>query len=524
MWDGEAEVLVLGGGHNGLTAAAYLAKAGLKTLVLEAKERVGGGSGTEELTAPGYRHDTCAAIHGGIQSGPVLRDLELERFGLRYIYPDPLYASVFPDGRSLVTWRSVEQTIKEIERFSPRDAAAYRRLMAFWEKAIREGFARSRYSPPRKHSEIYERLERSEFGAELMRIIASSPLDVVRELFQEEHVRAHVLKASIQGGIFPDQPGSGGAVFVGGTGARHTFGWGLPEGGALELPLALVRCLRAHRGEVVTSASVKEIVVEDGAATGVVLADGRRFAARKALVAGLHVRSLFTKMIDPKWLDAGLVEAMGNVKTGLSEVVLHLALSERPCYRPGLGVDDIVHVHAAESIADLIAAYAEYRKGNRYSRAPFQIICHTLLDTKRAPRGHHVLNIGHYAPYDLSGRPESWSEIKDELLQHEIARVREYIPNVDENTVVGKLVATPLDIEASNAMFYRGDIGGMGHFPSQEGILRPHPSISDYRTPIRGLYLTAACTFPGGSITGAPGHNAAMTVLGDLGLDPSAPS
>lgn len=524
MWDGEAEVLVLGGGHNGLTAAAYLAKAGLKTLVLEAKERVGGGSGTEELTAPGYRHDTCAAIHGGIQSGPVLRDLELERFGLRYIYPDPLYASVFPDGRSLVTWRSVEQTIKEIERFSPRDAAAYRRLMAFWEKAIREGFARSRYSPPRKHSEIYERLERSEFGAELMRIIASSPLDVVRELFQEEHVRAHVLKASIQGGIFPDQPGSGGAVFVGGTGARHTFGWGLPEGGALELPLALVRCLRARGGEVITSASVKEIVVEDGAATGVVLADGRRFAARKALVAGLHVRSLFTKMIDPRWLDAGLVEAMGNVKTGLSEVVLHLALSERPRYRPGLGVDDIVHVHAAESIADLIAAYAEYRKGNRYPRAPFQIICHTLLDTKRAPRGHHVLNIGHYAPYDLSGRPESWSEIKDELLQHEIARVREYIPNVDENTVVGKLVATPLDIEASNAMFYRGDIGGMGHFPSQEGILRPHPSISDYRTPIRGLYLTAACTFPGGSITGAPGHNAAMTVLGDLGLDPSAPS
>ncbi|MDO8598428.1 MAG: FAD-dependent oxidoreductase, partial [Sulfuricaulis sp.] len=103
MWDGEAEVLVLGAGHNGLTAAAYLAKAGLKTLVLEAKERVGGGSGTEELTAPGYRHDTCASIHGGIQSGPVLKDLELDRFGLRYIYPDPLYASVFPDGSSLIT-------------------------------------------------------------------------------------------------------------------------------------------------------------------------------------------------------------------------------------------------------------------------------------------------------------------------------------------------------------------------------------------------------------------------------------
>ena len=522
MWDGEAEVLVLGAGHNGLTAAAYLAKAGLKTLVLEAKERVGGGSGTEELTAPGYRHDTCASIHGGIQSGPVLKDLELDRFGLRYIYPDPLYASVFPDGSSLITWRSVDQTVKGIERFSPKDAAAYRRLMEFWEKAIRDGFARSRYSPPRKHTEIYARLEKSEFGFQLMRYMASSPLDVVRELFEEEHVRAHLLKASIQGGIFPDQPGSGGSIFTAGTGARHTFGWGLPEGGAAELPLALARCLRAHGGEVVTSAPVKEIIVEESAARGVVTADGRRYAAHKALVAGLHVRQLFREMIDPHWLDAGLVEAMGNVKTGLSEVVLHLALSERPRYRQGLGVDDVVHVHAAESIADLIAAYAEYRKGNRYPRAPFQIICHTLLDSKRAPQGHHVLNIGHYAPYDLSGRPESWSAIKEELLRHEMERVREYIPNVNEKTVVGKLVATPLDIEASNAMFLRGDIGGMGHLPSQEGILRPHPSISDYRTPIRGLYLTAACTYPGGSITGAPGHNSAMTVLNDLGLKPPA--
>ena len=519
MWDGDADVIVLGAGHNGLISAAYLAKAGLKTLVLEAKERVGGGSGTEELTAPGYRHDTCASIHGGIQAGPVLQDLELQRFGLHYIYPDPLYASVFPDGRSLITWRSMDQTVKGIERFSPKDAAAYRRLMEFWERAIRDGYTRSRYSPPRKPSEIYGRLEKSEFGFELMRFMASSPLEVVKELFEEEHVRAHVLKASIQGGILPDQFGCGGLVFTAGTGARHTFGWGIPEGGALELPLALVRCLRAHGGDVLTGAPAKEIIVEDGMAKGVVTADGRRFAAHKALVAGLHVRQIFLEMIDQKWLDPALVEAMGKVKTGLSEIVLHIALSERPRYRPTFGVDDVVHVHAPESISDLIAAYAEYRKGNRYPRAPFQVVCHTLLDGTRAPRGHHVLNGGHYAPYELSGRAESWLAIRNELLHHEMERLREYIPNVSEKTVVGKLVVTPVDIEAGNPMFFRGDIGGLGHVLSQEGILRPHPSISDYRTPIHHLYLTAACTYPGGSINGAPGHNCAMTVLSDLGLN-----
>ncbi|MBI2088886.1 MAG: NAD(P)/FAD-dependent oxidoreductase [Deltaproteobacteria bacterium] len=519
MWDAEADILVLGAGHNGLTAAAYLAKAGLKTLVLEAKEQVGGGSGSEELTAPGYRHDTCASIHGGIQAGPVLQELELHRFGLHYIYPDPLYASVFPDGSSLITWRSVEQTVKEIEKFSPKDAAAYRGLMEFWERAIRDWYVRSRYSPPRKPSEIYALLEKRELGFELMRHMASSPLEVVKELFEEEHVRAHVLKASIQGGILPDQFGYGGLVFTAGTGARHTFGWGIPEGGALELPLALTRCLRAFGGDVLTRSPVKEIIVENGTAKGVATADGRRYAAKKALVAGLHVRQIFLEMVDPKWLDSGLVNAIGKVKTGLSEIVLHVALSERPRYRPGLGVDDVVHVHAPESMSDLIAAYAEYRKGNRYPRAPFQILCHTLLDGKRAPHGHHVLNVGHYAPYGLSDRPESWLTIKEDLLNHEMERVREYIPNVKEKTVVGKLVVTPPEIEAGNPMFFRGDIAGMGHVLSQEGMLRPHPSISDYRTPIHRLYLTAACTYPGGSISGAPGHNCAMTVLGDLGLN-----
>lgn len=519
MWDAEADILVLGAGHNGLTAAAYLARAGLKTLVLEAKEQVGGGSGTEELTAPGYRHDTCASIHGGIQAGPVLRELELDRFGLHYIYPDPLYASVFPDGTSLRTWRSVEETVKEIERFSPKDAAAYRRLIKFWESEIRDGSVRSRYSPPRRPSEIYGHLETRERGFEVMRFMASSPREVVEEFFEEEHVRAHVLKACIQGGIVPDEPGFGGLVFTSGTGGRHTFGWGLPEGGALELPLALTRCLRAFGGDVLTRSPAKEIVVEDGIAKGVVTADGRRYAARKALVAGLHVRQIFLEMVDRKWLQSDLLEAIRKLKTGLSEVVLHLALSERPRYRAGSGLDEVVHVHVPESMSDLIAAYAEYRKGNRYPRAPFQIICHTLLDGKRAPHGHHVLNVGHYAAYDLAGRPESWLAIKEKLLHHEIERVREYIPNVNEKTVVGKLVVTPPEIEAGNAMFFRGDIGGIGHFLSQQGILRPHPSISDYRTPIRQLYLTGACTYPGGSISGAPGRNCAMTMLDDFGLN-----
>lgn len=490
MIETTADVLVLGAGHNGLIAATYLAKAGLKTLVLEAKAQVEGGCSTEELTVPGFRHDTCASIHGAIQISPILQELELSRFGLRYLYPDPLQASVFPEGSALIMWRDIERSAKEIERFSPKDAAAYRRLVAFWEKYIRGWFVRTRYAPPRRPSELYELIEKSEAGFEMLRLAASSPLEVVNEYFEDEHVRAHMLKASIQGGLLPDQFGYGLLVFTTGSGMRHSYGWGFPEGGPLELPLALVRALRAAGGEVFTNACVKEIMVEDGIAKGVATADGSRFLARRAIVAGLHVRQVFLDMIDDHWLEPGFREAVAKVKTGLSEIVLHLALSEPPRYRAELGIDNVVHCQVPETMLDLVSAYAEYRKGNRYPRAPFQVLCHTVLDRKRAPEDRHVLNVGHYAPYALGGRSESWREIKQDLLQEEIERVREYIPNVTEKTIVGRAVFTPVDIEAYNPMFYRGDIMGIGHVLSQEGYLRPLPGLSDYRTPIRNLYLT----------------------------------
>jgi phytoene dehydrogenase-like protein len=517
MNDHDADVLVLGGGHNGLTAAAYLARAGLTTLVLEERAQVGGGCTTEELAAPGFRSDVCAAIHAGILAGPVPAELELSRFGLRYVCPDPTWASVFPDAARLTAWRDVERTAREIARFSRADAEAYRDLMALWEDHVRAWFVASRYAPPRPLSETYAQLEASPRASDLLRLAASSPLEVVTELFTDDHVRAHVLKASIQGGLFPDQFGYGLNVPVV-LGGRHTFGWGFPEGGSLRLPLALAAAIRHHGGGVITGARVREVVVERGRATGALTDDGRRFAAARAIVAGLHVRPLFQELIDGRWLEPGLVARVGRLRRGLSEVILHLALSEPPRYRPELGVEGVVHVQAPESVDDLVAAYAAARGRDLADRAPFQILCHTLLDGSRAPAGGHVLNVGRYVPYDVHGRPADWTNLAADLLAHEVARVAEYAPNVGEAAIVGRALATPLDIEAGNAMFEAGNIMGIGHSLSQEGALRPLPELAGYRTPIEGLYLTGACTFPGGGVTAAPGRNAAHVVLEDLGL------
>lgn len=513
--DHEADVLVLGAGHNGLTAAAYLAKAGLRPLVVEAREQVGGGCSTEELTEPGFLHDPCAAIHGNILAGPVMEELELARHGLRYVRPDPTSASVFADGASLVAWRDVDRTASAIERFSPADADAYRDLIALWDDHIEGWFVPSRYRPPAPGSEASAQLEASPRAGDLLRFAASSPLEVVREVFENDHVRAHVLKAAIQGGLFPDQFGYGLFVPIA-LGARHTYGWGFPEGGSLQLPLAILEAVREHGGDVFTGACVREVAVEGGRATGAVLDDGRRLRARRAIVSGLHVRRLLCDMVDPSWLDPRLRRRLQGLRYGLSEVVLHVALRDAPRCRPELGVDGIVHLQAPESLADLEAAYADYRKCELPARAPFQILTHTLLDPSRAPDGGHVLNVGHYAPYDLHHDPGTWRGLEPELTERELARVREYVPSVTEATIVGRTLHTPLDIEASNGMFEQGNIMGIGHFLSQEGHLRPLPELSGYRTPIAGLYLTGACTFPGGSISAAPGRNAARVVLEDL--------
>lgn len=513
--DHEADVLVLGAGHNGLTAAAYLAKAGLRPLVVEAREQVGGGCSTEELTAPGFRHDPCAAIHGNILAGPVIEELQLARHGLRYVRPDPTSASVFPDGASLVAWRDVDRTASAIGRFSQADAGAYRDLIALWDDAIKGWFVPSRYRPPAPASEASAQLEASPRADDLLRFAASSPLEVVTEVFEDDHVRAHVLKAAIQGGLFPDQFGYGLFVPVA-LGARHTYGWGFPEGGSLQLPLAILETVREHGGDVLTGACVREVAVEGGRATGAVLDDGRRLRARRAIVSGVHVRQLLCEMVDPSWLDPALRRRLQALRYGLSEVVLHVALTGPPRFRPELGVDGVVHVQAPESLADLEAAYADYRKRELPARAPFQILTHTLLDPSRAPDGGHVLNVGHYAPYDLHHDPRAWRGFEAELLERELARVREYVPNVTDATIVGRALHTPLGVEAGNAMFEQGNIMGIGHFLSQEGHLRPLPELSGYRTPIDGLYLTGACTFPGGSISAAPGRNAAQVVLEDL--------
>src|SRR5918992_420792 len=260
----ETDVVVAGAGHNSLIAAAYLAKAGFSVLVVEARDVAGGNTVTEELTLPGFKHDSCSSAHILIQSNPLMRndELGLDRYGLRYVFTDPALVMPFEDGSSITMWRDRNRTAAELARFSRRDGDAYLRMLDEWD-SLKAVHSRVSNLPP---SELTEDNEAARRYAKLSAMSAHA---VVTERFEHERVRSFVLWlafATIQGG---DRPGAG-IQPLSVTAGRQEFGWATPIGGSGMLPLALVRLIEDHGGRVVTGSPVTEIVVERGRASGVV--------------------------------------------------------------------------------------------------------------------------------------------------------------------------------------------------------------------------------------------------------------
>lgn len=516
----EYDVIVIGAGVNGLLSAAYLAKAGAKTLVLEERNIIGGGCTTEEVTLPGFKHDICAANHSKIQSCPVITDNELglDAFGLKYVYPDPNFTSLFRDNKAITLYKSAQKSADEIARFSQKDAASYLRMYEFWEKAVKDFYLKSQRAPPRPQSEIFAALEKTATGRELMRIQMMSNLELVEENFEDDHVKAHMLRLTTQGGFPPEQSGIG-FIFYTNTVYRHNFPGGFPIGGAQSLPDSLARCIEHYGGNVVASSRVKKILVEDGVAKGVELADGKKIRARKAVISSVHVKLLFLEMLDEKWVSEDIRSGIKRLRTGVSEFAIHVALKERPHTRPEYNVDGRVSYQAAETTESIVRFFATVRRNGLpkdVSTIPLQVLCHTALDPSRAPEGGHILNISHYAPYDIDGDSSKWEKIRETVLDSYLDSVNFYFPNVSRSSILSFRIETPPDYVKKNSSFLRGNPFGLDYLPWQSGYMRPLPGYSDYRTPLKGLYMTGACTWPGGAVQGNPGRNTAMTVLQDI--------
>ena len=511
------DIIFAGAGHNNLVTAAYAARAGFRVLVLEGAPRIGGNTTCDELTLPGYIHDPCATAHNLIQSNPLMRnnELSLDRYGLKYLHPDPVFTMPFLDGSSITMWRDLDRTCEELARFSTRDAKAYRELLADWE-LMAPVVNEERAAPPLPPAEVDAITRQSALGERMLAIRNASALEIIEERFTEVHVRAFFAWIAFMTLHPLDEPETGLMAFSLVAG-RQRFSWILPEGGSIRLPLALARVIEAGGGTILTSKPIVGIRCTGGRATGVVTADGSTYTAARAIVSTIHVKHL-AGLVGEDLLPESYRAGVDRWKPNLTMFATHYATTEAPLFKTPRGPEAAVTAGALESLESYEAMLRGYRSGTLELDQPvFLALTPSVIDPSRAPAGHHTFKLVSFLPYELAGGPEEWDRMKDDVAKELFEKLAPLTSNLSPSIVLGQKVESPLDLERRNPANWRGSCHGGANSPEQSGFFRPVEGWSSYRTPVDGLYQNGSCTHPGGSVSGLPGRNCAQVLLRDLG-------
>lgn len=512
--DTEYDVIVAGGGHNGLTAAAYLAKAGLDVLVLEAKDAVGGGVVTEEATLPGFRHDLHSIAHIFVQGNPMLLDDELgllSRHGLEYVYPEPSMSVVFPDGDHIDFHTDVHKTAETIARISPEDAENYLRFHEFASPML-DMLLPAFFAPPMPMGALLAMLDQSEAGQEMIRVLMMSHLDVCNEWFTHPKVRAALVRWVSELLVAPEEGGTG-AFLLMMVPFIHRYGLGFPIGGSGRLTDALAAAVTGYGGTIRTGAPVEEFLFTGDRVTGVRLVSGETVSARRAVVANLNVKQLpgmTAHRFGPEW-----ERKVNRLKpAGFTLLAGHLALSEAPVFTAGPEVTGAGFQELAVDLTELRQSFDRLKYGLPISNMPSVAVA-SVWDPTRAPEGQHTLYLLTYAPAELA--EGEWADRKDELFDAAFDTFCARTTNMGRDKVLARVVHSPEDMARYNTAWPGGDPGHFGCQLHQFLGYRPLPNMG-YRLPVDGFYLVGPSTHPGQGVTGGA-RGAAVSILADLAVD-----
>ena len=508
----EYDALVIGGGHNALTSACYLAQAGLSVALFERRGVIGGAACTETGIFPGYRVDVGSAVHIMIHRTPVVRELELEAYGLRYLDLDPMAWQPTPDG-GFGLYRSLDQTVDSIAQVSPRDAMAYRAFIREWQPFARNLF-KAFQKPPTPAN-----LGASFVGArppdlKTVQAVLGAYGPFLRAKFHHPSVRAAFAWLAAQSGPAPSEIGAGG--FLMWHAALHDQGAKRAVGGSGALSEALARRLESLGGQVHLNAPVARIEGRQGRAGRVILRDGRVFSGR-VIVSGAHVQTTMLDLLDPALLPANIGLSVREIRVGNGFGMMHrMATGALPAYdgAPPEAVNAMQLL--CPSLEHLEAAYLDYKRGAPSSKPGVLAMSFSGLDPTIAPPGKHLVYLwSQYYPF-LRSDGRDWSE--PDAVAEEAAKVEEvlygYSPNL-RGQVEARFTQSPLDLQERIGL-KNGNVMHVEMSLDQLFFLRPTPELSGYRTPIAGLYLTGASMHPGGGVFAASGRATAKVVLHDL--------
>ncbi len=498
----QLDIVVAGAGHNSLVAAAYLAKAGYRCVVLEDQPRIGGGVGTAEVTLPGFKHDLASSVHGGMQSNPAMKELDLARYGLSYVVPDPVMHISFPDGSYITVWRDFERTAREFDRINPNDGLAFRRIAAELDEV-------------RTLLGSEEKLAQHPKGNIWRRRLKMSAYDMACHLFEDSRCRAFALAAGHLGGDPPCEPGSYRSALSVVNSGRN--GRPIPVGGSDALAQALARFITAHGGTVLTNKRVTRLLIENKRCVGVACADGTSYRGLKAVLSTIHVKHLVDMAPRELWPD-DFVQNVAMWRPEVAMFVAHYAVQEPPKYRVAGGTLSPCESVALVNPARLLRLEFDDANGQINTEdPPLQIVCPTVTDPSRAPGGMHTLKINGFQPYAIQQGPQHWEQLKHQVADAYLNTLRRLAPNLTDDKILARYIVSPVDLERLNRHFWHGSAHAGYDGPGQSDDMRPVPGWSGYRMPIAGLYQTGACTRPGGSVNGNAGRNAVAAMLKDFG-------
>jgi phytoene dehydrogenase-like protein len=527
------DVLIIGGGHNGLVSAGYLSRAGLKVAVLERRGVVGGACVTEEVW-PGYKVSTLSYLCSLLQPR-IIEELELKRFGY-HIYPkDPSFFTAFPDGRHIFFWQDMKKTVAEIGKFSKHDAEIYPRYeeelahLAEWvESLLLE-------TPPnivrRNLSDLvalgklgFRALKLGDEGlTRMVKIMTQSAREFLNERFESEEIKTTLATDGVIG--TSGGPATPGTAYIllhhvmgGAAGPRGL--WGFIRGGMGEISASLARSAESKGAVIRVNAPVERILVRDGKAYGAVLADGEEIHA-KVVVSNADPKRTFLKMIEREHLDEQFRSSIENLRVDGCSFKINLALDGLPNFKafpnrserePGLPHKTTMHVCPTMDYVD--RAWEDAKQGRPSEHPMLECTIPSAYDDSIAPPGKHIMCVfAQYAPYSL--KDAVWDQaMKDRFADRCLDALAEYAPNIRE-IILHRQVISPLDLEHEYGLTGGNIFHGEMEI-DQLFSMRPVAGWAKYRTPIRNLYLCGSGTHPGGGVMGAPGYNAAREILKDL--------
>jgi phytoene dehydrogenase-like protein len=513
--------IIIGAGPNGLTTGAYLAKAGLKVLLLEKRFELGGGLCTEVVTIPGFLHNTHAVYHMMVDYSPVLKDLNLEAdYDLKWVYPPLQFVMPFADGSSICLYTDVEKSCASIAKFSQKDADAYRSIYNKYNQYMEEFIGPATYHEAIPAFEQMVKLQSSDVGREIGELTEHTPKDIVDGLFEHDKVRTLFLYLACMWGLDYNMEGLGYLVplYINrGTNYR------LCVGGSHRLAHLMSKFIYDQGGMVIGNQLIKRIVIEDGAAKGVELEDGRVIEADKFVCSSVDPYQTFVNLVGEGHLAPDFVTRVKDFAWEWDSLFdVHLALDKAPQFTAAASNPEInnafIYIVGHESEQELINHWEAIRRGELIDGG-FNCCFPSVHDPTEAPPGRHTALISQHAPYELKeGGAEAWYRIREQHADRCVATLRKYAPNIDEDNILWRYITTPLDIENKFADMVKGSIKQGGYFPLQMGYLRPNEECSHHRTPIKNLYLCGASTYSGGCVIWGPGYNAANRIADDLGI------